>query len=116
MSAKPYQEYKHPDQRGIDGPDGTAMMEHHEENGLLARAFTFDDPLVQQWLTDPATFPAELKKQSCALLGSLDQNAAEPGKYAVLKWDDRHQKVVESWRPLSDRFNGYRCSLLHPAA
>lgn len=53
--------YRHPSQAVGDSVVGFYLETHLKETGLIERAYSLEDELVKGWLSNPATYPAELR-------------------------------------------------------
>jgi hypothetical protein len=46
------------------------LRQHIVSSGILSRSFSIDDPTVQGWLSNPSSYPEDLKGKDLFLWGS----------------------------------------------
>lgn len=96
---KNYELYLAPGQKGGRGVTCLGVEAHLHETGLIERVFSLDDKLVEGWLANPETYPAELKGQIVFLWGSTAGSGWSRRVALLFSGDDELHK---DWCPLAE--------------
>ncbi len=103
-----YNLYRHEHQH--DGSiRGYELEAHLKETGLTNRALSLESELIMGWITDPSTYPEELKGMYPLLWGSA-QGHDDDRLVPYLDWSDG--EAIVRWHWLDNDFYQHNPALL----